>query len=315
MKALDHADYSHSPAVTVSVVLIAAFLSACSNNSSGSSSITPEGTSEGIAYDGYLVNALVCIDRDLDKVCDPAEPSDTTAAGGAFELNDLTDAELLWPLVLETTNDTVDEDDGSNVGAGLKLTAPAGSQAISALSTIIQSRIETALAQGSTGTLATLKQQANLQLAQELGAGNINLTNYDPIATKTSGLADNVTRELAAKLHIVNQILIDQIAFLKPRAESRAPNNPRAAYGAVIKKLNAESVKARVDISLDVFAIEDRITATKDQIVGVLMPADPTIAEINLQADEDEAAEAAIRSRVNDDATGGTGTGGGTGTQ
>ncbi|MDX1756679.1 MAG: hypothetical protein R3175_11515 [Marinobacter sp.] len=315
MRSQRHNVLSRLGRACLSIVAASSFLTACSNNSSGSSSITPEGTSEGIAYDGYLFRALVCIDRDLDKVCDAAEPSDVTRAGGVFEIDDLTDAELQWPLILEPTEDTVDEDGNTQVDDNLKFTAPPGSQAISALSTIIQSRIESALAAGSTASLATLRQQANSQLAQELDAGSINLTNFDPIATKTSGLADNVTRELAAKIHLVNQILTEQIIILKPQAESLAPDNPRAAFGAVIKKLNAAAVKNAVDNDLRVFAIEDRIVATRNQIVSDSTPSVPTLLEIQEQAAEDELAEDAYRQRVNDDPTGGTGTSGGSGTE
>ncbi len=298
-----------------SVLCALAMLSACSNNSSGSGGITPEGSSEGIVYDGYLISALVCVDRDLDKVCDAAEPSDTTGSGGAFVIDDLTDSELQWPLIMETDASTMDEDDGNVFGTALKFMAPAGSEAISAFSTIIQSRIESALAAGSTASLVTLKQQQNGVLAQELGAGNLDLTNYDPIATKTSGLASVSQRQLAAELHLVNQVLTEHILNLKPQADALAPSDPRAAFGAVVKKLDAGAVMAAVQRDLIGLALDEKITATKNQIVTDVIPQPPTLQEIEAQADEDEAAEAAIRARINDDATGGTGMGGGSGTQ
>ena len=298
-------------AISIAAVVL---LSACSNNSSSSSSATPAGTSEGIAYDGYLFRALMCIDRDLDKVCDAAEPRDTTSSGGVFRMSDLTDAELQLPLVMEATTQTVDEDDGNTIGPVLKYTAPAGSQAVSAFSTIIQSRIEAALAAGSLASLDDLKEQFSDQLSQELGAGNIDLTDYDPIATKTSALASDAFRELAAELHLVNKVLTEHLIVLKPQAESLAPGDLRAAFGAVVDKLDPAAVRAAVNRDTRGLALEEKISATKNQIVTDVIPPVPTLSEIQAQAVEDEAAESAIREQVNPDATGGTGTGGGTGT-
>ncbi|MDX1756675.1 MAG: hypothetical protein R3175_11495, partial [Marinobacter sp.] len=162
----------------IAVVSAAAAFTGCSNNSSSSSS-TPEGSSAGVTYDGYLVGALVCVDRNLNKACDDGEPNTITEEGGEFQIDNLSDADLQYPLVMETTASTIDEDTFQAVGAGLTYLAPAGSKAVSGFSTIIQSKIEQALAAGSTASLAELKKQAADELADELGVSGVDLTDYD----------------------------------------------------------------------------------------------------------------------------------------
>lgn len=296
----------------IAVVSAAAAFTGCSDDSSSSS--TPEGSTEGVTYDGYLVGALVCVDRNLNKACDDGEPDTITEEGGEFQIDDLTDADLQYPLVMETTASTIDEDTFQAVGAGLTFLAPAGSKAVSGFSTIIQSKIEAALAAGSDASLESLKDQAAKELANELGVNGVDLTEYDPIAAKNFDLADDATKERAAKLHLVNQVLSQQIITLKPQAEANANGDNTAAFGALVNKLNAAAVKEAVDVDTAGLALADIITATREQVVSAPVPEVPSVQDILDQAELDDIVDDIIDDLIDDDATGATGATGGTGT-
>ncbi|MEQ9544759.1 MAG: hypothetical protein RIK85_01975 [Marinobacter sp.] len=283
----------------------------CSSSSGSSPDNGGDGSTEGFAYDGYLNNAVVCIDENLNKACDLGEPSTTTGVGGRFTLDTLTDAQLQLPLVLQTTSATTDEDDNASVDTNLKFLAPAGSEAISGFSTIVQSKIEEALAGGSTDSLASLKASASAELADELGVSGVDLTSFDPIAAKADESSSEDDQTNAAKLHLVNQVLSQQIATLAPQASANANGNETAAFGALVKKLSATNVKQAVDDDTVGLPLEAIRTTLVDAIVSEVQPSVPTTEEIEEQADADEIVKEIIEEVVEEEeptgATGATG--------
>ena len=293
-------------------VASAAAIAGC--NDSDSSSSNPEGSSAGVVYDGYLNSARVCVDRNLDKACGDGEPSTLTEEGGEFLLKNLSTSDRQYPLVMETTSATVDEDTFQAIGTGLTFLAPAGSKAVSGFSTIIQSKIEAALAAGSEASLAELKEQAAKELASELGVSGVDLTEYDPIAAKNFDLADDATKERAAKLHLVNQVISQQIITLKPQAEANANGDNTAAFGALVNKLNAAAVIEAVEADTAGLALADIITATREQIVSAPVPEVPSVQDILDQAELDDIVEDVIDDLIDEEPTGATGATGGTGT-
>src|SRR5690606_3745313 len=94
--------------------------------------------------------------------------------------------------------------------AGLKYYAPAGSRVISALSTLIQAKIEQEIAEALANnqpvpSLKKLKAEAIADVADDLDLDGVNLLSYDPVALKNNErLSDNV-RLTAAKVHVINQ--------------------------------------------------------------------------------------------------------------
>lgn len=271
----------------------------CSDNDGSPlpSGQTPSGVSDGVVYDGYLVGATVCVDENLNKACDDGEPSATTGEGGQFSLVGLTDAQLLTPLVLEANENTIDEDTGQPADPNLKFLAPAGSTAISGFSTVIQMKVESALAGGSTATLAELKAAAAAELATELGVEGIDLTSFDPIAAKDSA-ATNQEQRAAAELHLVNQVLSEQIATLLPAAEANANGDTTAAYGALINNLNPVDVKTAVENDTDGLALTELKDADTSYVTTETEPTAPTTTEIEEQAAEDDLAQAEIEEAV-----------------
>lgn len=275
----------------------------------------PTGVASGFAYDGYLSSARVCVDVNLNKACDAGEPATLTDAQGEFEITGLTDAQRNLPLVLESTEATIDLDTNEPVGLGLKFLAPGGSTAISGFSTVIQAMVENAVASGATGTLAELRDQAAATLATDLGLDGINLVTFDPIATKNDTTLDNNVRRNAAQLHLANQVLSEQILALVPQVDGST-----AAFGALVNELDVHNVYDATVASTpeSTISLNDLLSAPTTTVVGVTEPTAPTAEEIAVQAAQDALVQDAIQQAAETEEptepTGATGTTGGTGT-
>ncbi|MCP5163419.1 MAG: hypothetical protein H7A00_17380 [Hahellaceae bacterium] len=188
-------------------------------------STVSESTSNGVAYDGYLVGATVCADLNRNKVCDAGEPSTTTGAGGKFTLN-LTGAATTAPLVLQANDKTVDAGDdptaitGDAVDTDLVYSAPAGSKAVSALSTLIQNLAEQEQANGANATTALAAAVAKLKTQLGITGNSVDLLNDDIVAKKSASGASNEDKILAARLHLVNQAVTAKIKTVAATAKS-----------------------------------------------------------------------------------------------
>lgn len=100
-------------------------------------------TISGIAADGYLRDATVCLDINNNGRCDDGEPSATTGDGGAYTLDPGVYDPEAYPMVVEVTSQTIDEDNGQAVGADYTLRAPAGKYGfVTPLTTLIQTKID-----------------------------------------------------------------------------------------------------------------------------------------------------------------------------
>ncbi|MBI5550852.1 MAG: hypothetical protein HY911_05035 [Desulfobacterales bacterium] len=116
---------------------------ACGSSGSNSNSDNSGTSISGIAADGYLRDATVCLDIDNNGRCDEGEPSTTTGDGGAYTLDPGDYDPEAYPLVVEVTAQTVDEDDDQPVGADYTLRAPAGRYGfVTPLTTLIQTKID-----------------------------------------------------------------------------------------------------------------------------------------------------------------------------
>lgn len=64
-------------------------LAACGGGGDSTSTTAPLTTSNlsGVAVDGYIAGATVCLDLNNNNLCDNGEPSATTASNGSFTLN------------------------------------------------------------------------------------------------------------------------------------------------------------------------------------------------------------------------------------
>ena len=277
--------------------------------------------SKGIVYDGYLAGAKVCVDEVINRQCDdPPEPATFTDAEGNFRLTGLTREQSRYPLVAEVVPGTIDLDTGLPAPAGLKYLAPAGSDAISAFSTLVQIRIEREIVAGlntipiSVPDLDAMKATVTADLSAELGLpAGLDLTDYDPIKAKNKASLSAADRLTAAKLHIVNQILTAQIVEFLPQALANAdPGEESAAYAALIRKLDPAQLLTELEahIALNTLTLADLLDPAFDSAaVPVTDPAVPTIGEINSQFETDvNVFQSIVNLTIGEEAvTGGTG--------
>lgn len=188
----------------LAVALSTSLLHGCLNFEFGdddddTSTNPPEATTSfsGKVADGYLTGAKVCLDLNSNKVCDPNEPSTISTAGGEFSLDDVTQAQLdSAPLLVEIiVGETVDEDKPDTpIEKKYTLTAPAGYEFISPLTTMVQSEIEES---GATPEEAAGTVQAKLGTTIDL--------EEDYVAGQEDGNEDAAEFE---RLHKVAQVTV-----------------------------------------------------------------------------------------------------------
>ncbi|WP_019617017.1 hypothetical protein [Psychromonas ossibalaenae] len=205
-------------------IFAAAALTGCFGSSGSSSPTSPDTSNEdqtvtttltGKAADGYLANANVCLDLNLNKICDTGEPSATTTAGGEFSLAGVTQAQIdQFPLLVEiVAGETIDEDEpGIALTQGYTLSAPAGFTFVSPLTTMVQNEIE----KGSTA------EEAETAVQGKLGT-TLNLAD-DYVAGKEDDSLSEEDKAEFEKLHQVAQVtanvISNNMALLEDTAET-----------------------------------------------------------------------------------------------
>lgn len=129
----------------LSISITALSLAACGGGSSGNKNNDPSNNSEdltslsGKAADGYLINAVACLDVNSNSVCDSGEPSSRTDNDGAFSFEASASDIAAYPVVVRAiANETIDSDNPDTaITRSFSLAAPAGSSFVSPLTTLI----------------------------------------------------------------------------------------------------------------------------------------------------------------------------------
>jgi hypothetical protein len=263
-------------------------LSACGGSSSSSDDGIETTTLSGKAADGYLVNANVCLDLNLDKVCGDDEPMAVTTDGGAFTLEGVTQAQIDEnPLLVEIIVDvTLDEDDGGEtIKQSYTLSAPAGYTFVSPLTTLVQNEVEN----GSSVEDAEEDVQEKLGTTLEL--------DEDYVAGKASGDDAQEFEKLHQIAQVTANIIADNMELLEDAAEdedielseliSLITNEVFDALTSITSKIDeiagdddlefdADDIAEEVDedIDLDEETLADKIdknNAEKDAVVANLV--------------------------------------------
>jgi hypothetical protein len=171
----------------------------------------------GLVADGYLDGATVCLDINVNKICDDGEPSTTSSTGGVFEITDATQEQRdTYPLLVEVVvGTTIDEDnEGVVLTKPLTLTAPVGYSFVSPLSTMVQNEVEG----GATSSAAE-------QAVQEKLGTTLSL-DEDYIAAQESGdyseAQEAEFERLAQVAQVTARVISDNLATLQ---EAAASNN------------------------------------------------------------------------------------------
>jgi trimeric autotransporter adhesin len=130
--------------------------------------------------DGALQNALVCVDKNLNGVCDAGETQGRTDAAGNVTLA-VPNADVgLYPIIAMVGTDAVDADNGPVLTA-YTLTAPAGKPAVvSPLTTLVHQTMQST---GSTAVVADLLLQAQTGVTVSL------FTDFTTPAAKAAAVA------------------------------------------------------------------------------------------------------------------------------
>lgn len=176
------------------VIGLTAALAACGGGG-GSTDVPQEPTVTTLAgkvIDGYVSGATVCLDLNANQACDPAEPSTTSGAGGAYSLvtTGLDAAAVAGAYVLVTVPASAkDEDDAGLTVAeagkkGFTMLAPVAAGAntmVSPLTTLVSQQM-------ISGGLSSA--QATAAVRSQLGLGTSGTLNVDFKAdTSQAGLA------------------------------------------------------------------------------------------------------------------------------
>jgi hypothetical protein len=178
----------------------------------------------GLAIDGYLQSATVCVDINGDKQCSDNEPSDTTDANGQFALGTFQSAPLLVGITPGVTTDSPTQGvAGSAIEHTFFLTAPLNSSSITPLTTLVQVGVEqgfyTNFASGAStvATALNIPTGTDIQNYDYLSRGDVKVATAAKIVTNAIASAivnmqTNVTSTVATTENIFEtsvKVLVD----------------------------------------------------------------------------------------------------------
>lgn len=152
--------------VAVAGLICMAFIAGCGGGSDSSTSASVSGK----VADGYLQNALVFLDRDLDYQLDDGEPSTRTDASGAYTLDVAAEDIGKFPIVaVAIAGETIDMDapDQKLTQSYVLCTPAAGvsgtvSNFISPMSTLLREKLEATPGMTLTEAMIELRDQMGL---------------------------------------------------------------------------------------------------------------------------------------------------------
>lgn len=317
--------------LAVAVLAPAMALTAC--NSDDYTSADPATIASGVAVDGYLDNATVCVDANLNSVCDAGEASAITAGGGQWSIEQLSPVELRSPFVVNAVaGTTVDLDvPDSTIVDSFSLLAPPRSSVVSPITTIVQVESQSLLADTPSLDWGTAIEQARETVGIALGQPSLDVLNFDPVAVASANTSDS---DFAARVHLVSRSITQRMIQLLKGIPEGVLNNSSfsAAQFAAVTKVAEKlaETKAAVDARIPAGILaQDLDTTTVDELLAEV-EADPTATPDQVSGQDVidasailEAAQEAITAEIEEEtgetvepeaptgSTGGTGADGG----
>jgi len=168
----------------LAAMCVSSALVGCSNTNNDNASASTETGSESLSgkvADGYLAGATVCLDLNDNQECDADEPSTTSTSGGAYTLEGVTAEQLASAAILVeiVVGETIDEDNpGVAIDRTYTLTAPAGYNFVSPLTTMVQNEVrESGLTPDEAKASVQTKLGTEIDLADDYVAGSSDETN------------------------------------------------------------------------------------------------------------------------------------------
>jgi len=215
-------------------------MTACgSSNDEEATAPTAATLNSGVAIDGLLSNAKVCIDVNLNDLCDSGEDATTTdVTTGEFSLTSTQSGPLLVV-------------GGNDLGTGLAFTgalkAPQGSTVITPLTSAIQAMIEN----GAT------KEKAEESLKAALGiASDVELTKFNPLIEISTDNAAKAKKVLEKQAEL--QTLVHGVATTLASADSQT--TIEKAMQSVFKELTKKYNNVKSEVALDANDVAETIS-------------------------------------------------------
>ena len=162
-----------------------ATLAACGGGGSAPTTATPVATTAvtTTVMDGLIQNALVCVDANINGVCDAGETQGRTDASGQVTLVVPTALLATAKLVAKVGTDAIDADTAGYVKVPYTMSAPAGMHTIiSPLTTQAHDKIELDLKNGVTTTVEAAEQAVKTLR----GLSNVNIYTDNYVAGRTN---------------------------------------------------------------------------------------------------------------------------------
>lgn len=217
---------------------------------------------DGKVADGYLVNAKVCLDLNNNYACDSDEPFATSSAGGAFSLSGVTQAQVdSHSVIVEViAGETYDEDAGDpavKIQTAYKLTAPAGSQFISPITTIVKGKMDGGLS----------LQESIDEVKDVLGDDFDPTTDY--VAAKESNELTQTERDIYERGHKVAQVIAGLIANELDASDSLTIDDVIVSIEDKLESINTQVTSNPEDTIEDIVSDINNTVLNSTNLAGV----------------------------------------------
>ncbi len=227
----------------------------------------------GKAADGYLSNALVCLDLNNNSICESNEPSAITAEGGSYEFNGLDetlDLSTVRLLVKVIAGQTVDEDNpGVVVEQSYSMSSPPGQiDFVSPITTLIDNQMHSNPEQTQEEAVQTVAMQLGIDSTDE-----VDLTG-DYVEASSDDAADE-NKDQYQRLHHVAQAVAGAIAQvsdnLQTQIDTLEDSDKKDALAAIIGNVagSLEQITQAIDeaeANGDEIKVQDIIVSIQDTI-------------------------------------------------
>ena len=230
---------------------------------------TPLATITGTAADGYLRGATVCLDVNENGVCETAEPQDITIAGGVYVIELPSGTDIDKPLLVEVSAQTIDEDDGGEVGKPYVMKAPAGKhQFVSPITTLVQQKIE------NNPALSVADAETKVKSALSM-VDHADISLFDDYVAKQNSDETDANNEKYIDLHktarVIAALIAEQAEALEKAlidAKGDSMGNEKESFALIMDSINKHLAQITAQISVDKkeFAKDFDVKTLKEQL-------------------------------------------------
>jgi len=244
-----------STIATLSLIIVVPLaLNSCGGGGGGSSGNENDGnkivTISGLAEDGYLKDAKVCLDKNLNHTCNNDEPFTWTDNNGKYILKNIRkDEQANFPIIVEiVANKTIDQDTGEVIENSFVLTTPLSKNAvISPITTLVQGLLDN-------NSSLNLNQASNII---SLTDDNSKLFE-DYIADENR---DNTSKQLHELGKVIAKLIVDiEIKIKTDLGIETITNNQRKALTYLVNSIILDNIDTIINNIKNNKRVEDLTT-------------------------------------------------------